>query len=61
MVEIEYLGTPQKVAINEAVELAKRYSGEDGYRFINGVSAACGQSGTGGRTRRKPPKTAKPS
>ncbi|MCU0517621.1 MAG: N utilization substance protein B, partial [Oscillatoria sp. Prado101] len=25
------------VAINEAVELAKRYSGEDGHRFINGV------------------------
>jgi N utilization substance protein B len=25
------------VAINEAVELAKRYSDEDGYRFINGV------------------------
>jgi N utilization substance protein B len=37
VVEIEYLGTPQKVAINEAVELAKRYSSEDGYRFINGV------------------------
>jgi N utilization substance protein B len=37
VVEIDYLGTPQKVAINEAVELAKRYSGEDGYRFINGV------------------------
>lgn len=37
VVEIEYLGMPQKVAINEAVELAKRYSGEDGYRFINGV------------------------
>jgi len=37
VIEIDYLGTPQKVAINEAVELAKRYSGEDGYRFINGV------------------------
>ncbi|TVP65183.1 MAG: transcription antitermination protein NusB [Leptolyngbya sp. LCM1.Bin17] len=37
VVEIEYLGTPNRVAINEAVELAKRYSGEDGYRFINGV------------------------
>ncbi|NMF81812.1 transcription antitermination factor NusB [Nodosilinea sp. P-1105] len=37
VVEIEYLGTPDRVAINEAVELAKRYSGEDGYRFINGV------------------------
>lgn len=32
-----YLGTPDRVAINEAVELAKRYSGEDGHRFINGV------------------------
>jgi N utilization substance protein B len=37
VVEIKYLGTPEKVAINEAVELAKRYSGEEGYRFINGV------------------------
>jgi transcription antitermination protein NusB len=37
VVEIQYLGTPEKVAINEAVELSKRYSGEDGYRFINGV------------------------
>jgi N utilization substance protein B len=37
VIEIDFLGTPQKVAINEAVELAKRYSGEDGYRFINGV------------------------
>ncbi|MBD2461074.1 transcription antitermination protein NusB [Oscillatoria sp. FACHB-1407] len=35
--EILYLGTPDKVAINEAVELAKRYSGEEGHRFINGV------------------------
>lgn len=37
VVEIEYLGVPQRVAINEAVELAKRYSDEEGYRFINGV------------------------
>jgi transcription antitermination protein NusB len=35
--ELLYLGTPDRVAINEAVELAKRYSGEDGHRFINGV------------------------
>ena len=35
--EIYYLDVPQKVAINEAVELAKRYSDPDGYRFINGV------------------------
>lgn len=35
--EMLFLGIPERVAINEAVELAKRYSGEDGYRFINGV------------------------
>lgn len=35
--EILFLDIPEKVAINEAVELAKRYSDEDGYRFINGV------------------------
>ncbi|BAW96199.1 transcription antitermination factor NusB [[Synechococcus] sp. NIES-970] len=35
--EILFLETPYKVAINEAVELAKRYSDEDGHRFINGV------------------------
>lgn len=35
--EIAYLGIPDRVAVNEAVELAKRYSGEDGHRFINGV------------------------
>lgn len=30
-------GVPGKVAVNEAVELAKKYSGEDDYMFINGV------------------------
>lgn len=35
--DIEFFEIPSKVAINEAVELAKRYSGEDGHRFINGV------------------------
>jgi transcription antitermination protein NusB len=37
--EMHYLLTPEKaaIAINEAIELAKRYSGEDGHRFINGV------------------------
>ena len=37
VVEMNYLGTPDRVAINEAVELAKRYSDDDGFRFINGV------------------------
>ena len=35
--EIIYLNVPERVAINESVELAKRYSDEDGFRFINGV------------------------
>lgn len=35
--EMEFFDIPPKIAINEAVELAKRYSGEEGYRFINGV------------------------
>ncbi|HEY9606351.1 MAG TPA: transcription antitermination factor NusB [Allocoleopsis sp.] len=35
--EISFLGLPERVAINEAVELAKRYSDEEGHRFINGV------------------------
>ena len=35
--EMLFLDVPYKVVINEAVELAKRYSDEDGYRFINGV------------------------
>ena len=30
---------PVKVAINEAVELAKKYSSEEGPAFINGVLA----------------------
>lgn len=28
---------PDRVSINEAVEIAKKYSSEDSYRFINGV------------------------
>lgn len=35
--EIAFLGLPDRVGINEAVELAKRYSDEAGHRFINGV------------------------
>ncbi|NJK50249.1 transcription antitermination protein NusB [Candidatus Gracilibacteria bacterium] len=35
--EMLFLDFADRVAINEAVELAKRYSDEDGFRFINGV------------------------
>jgi N utilization substance protein B len=34
---VAYSKTPQKVAINEAVELAKEYGSESSRRFINGV------------------------
>lgn len=35
--ELKYLKVPYKVAINEAVELAKQYSGDKSPSFINGV------------------------
>ena len=35
--EFWLLGVPDRIAINEAIELAKRYSGDEGHRFINGV------------------------
>ncbi|MEG3905928.1 MULTISPECIES: transcription antitermination factor NusB [unclassified Microcoleus] len=35
--EMLYLGLPEQVSVNEAVQLAKRYSGDEGHRFINGV------------------------
>lgn len=36
----EHPETPTAVVLNEAVELAKRYSTEDSGRFVNGVLAA---------------------
>ncbi len=35
--EIEYLATPKQVAINEAIEIAKKYSTEKSAKFINGL------------------------
>ena len=35
--EIQFLELAHQMAINQAVELAKRYSGDEGYRFVNGV------------------------
>ena len=37
--ELETGTVPPEVAINEAVELAKRYASEDAARFVNGVLA----------------------
>lgn len=31
------ISIPYRVAINEGVELAKRYGGTDGYKYVNGV------------------------
>ena len=35
--EILYVNLDERIAIDEAVKLAKRYSGDQEYRFINGV------------------------
>lgn len=37
LAEILHCGTPARVAIDEAVELAKTYSGAKSYVFVNGV------------------------
>ncbi|OWT58415.1 transcription antitermination factor NusB [Candidimonas nitroreducens] len=34
---VNHIEVPYKVAINEAVELAKSYGGTDGFKFVNGV------------------------
>ncbi len=35
------LDVPYRVAINEAVELAKSYGGTDGHKYVNGVLDKC--------------------
>ena len=42
IIEIRFLGekVPQKVSINEAVELAKKYSHDKSPKFVNGVLGA---------------------
>ena len=34
---VNCLDVPYKVAINEAVELAKSFGGTDGHKYVNGV------------------------
>ncbi len=34
---VNHIEVPYKVAINEAVELAKSFGGTDGFKFVNGV------------------------
>lgn len=38
---------PESVAINEAVELAKKYSGDEGPSFVNGILAKLAESRKG--------------
>ncbi len=40
LTEIKYCETPKAVAINEALELAKKYSTEKSSKFINGLISA---------------------
>jgi N utilization substance protein B len=35
--EVTYAGTDAKIAVNEAIELAKTFTDDNGRRFINGV------------------------
>jgi transcription antitermination protein NusB len=42
--ELRTTGTPQKVVINEALELAKKFSSEDAAPFINGILDAAVKS-----------------
>lgn len=34
---VHHAEIPYRVVINEAIELAKRYGGTDGYKYVNGV------------------------
>ncbi len=40
LTEIEFCGTPKAVAINETLDLAKKYSTEKSHKFINGLISA---------------------
>ena len=42
--ELRAAETPPKVVLNEAVELAKKFSSEDSSAFVNGILDACHKS-----------------
>lgn len=44
LAELRTASTPTKVVINEAVELAKKFSSEDASAFINGILDAAAKS-----------------
>ncbi len=45
--ELQRLGTPTQVVINEAIELAKAYGTDDSGRFVNGVLGALVRAAAG--------------
>jgi len=47
--ELEEGSVPVEVAINEAVELAKRYATEDAARLVNGILGRIRRDDSGGR------------
>ena len=53
--EMLYDDTPEKVAVNEAVELAKRFGAKQSPNFVNGILDRFV------KTRRETPKTEKPA
>jgi len=48
MFELDHTATPRAVVLDEAVELAKKFSTEDAARFVNGVLAAASATRTSG-------------
>jgi N utilization substance protein B len=57
--EMMSMDTPPPVAIDEAIELARRFSGEESVQFVNGVLDAAKReieaSAAGGETNTEPP------
>lgn len=51
--EIKFGGTPPRVAVNEAIELSRKFSTEESTAFVNGVLDAL--AGLGGRNKESLP------
>ncbi len=47
--ELKYQNTPPKVVIDEAVELAKEFGGENSASFVNGVLGTIYKNGQGNK------------
>ena len=58
--EMMAMGTPPAVAIDEAIELARRFSGEESVQFINGVLDAAKREIQGAAGEGKGPATIMP-